>query len=271
MNHTKILFLDLDDTLLNSKKEITQKNAAAIEAALQEGHRIVINSGRPLMAITAQIDAMNLNKKGCYAIAYNGGVIYDSYARQVIYQKSLSIPDVQYIFAEAEKYGLYCQTYSSTHLLTNQDAPELHAYISRFHLPYLIDPHCPGNLTEEPVKALVIGDESREKSLAYRAHMEEWSKGRISIFFSNQLYLEHVATGVSKGAAIQWLCSHLNIPMEYTIAAGDAENDIPMLKTAQVGAAVANAAESVKAVADYITECDCNHDAVAEIIKKFIL
>ena len=101
--------------------------------------------------------------------------------------------------------------------------------------------------------------------------MEEWSKGRISIFFSNQLYLEHVATGVSKGAAIQWLCSHLNIPMEYTIAAGDAENDIPMLKTAQVGAAVANAAESVKAVADYITECDCNHDAVAEIIKKFIL
>ena len=71
MNHTKILFLDLDDTLLNSKKEITQKNAAAIEAALQEGHRIVINSGRPLMAITAQIDAMNLNKKGCYAIAYN--------------------------------------------------------------------------------------------------------------------------------------------------------------------------------------------------------
>lgn len=271
MNHIKILFLDLDDTLLNSRKEITPKNAAAIETALKAGHRIVINSGRPLMAITAQIDHLNLNKKGCYAIAYNGGVIYDSYTKQIIYQKTLSIPDVQHIFAEAQKYGLYCQTYSSTCLLTNQDTPELHAYISRFHLPCLVDPHCPSNLTEEPVKALVIGDESREKSLAYRAHMEEWSKGRISIFFSNQLYLEHVAAGVSKGAAIQWLCGHLNIPVEHTIAAGDAENDIPMLKTAHIGAAVANAAESVKAVADYITRHDCNHDAVAEIIETFIL
>ena len=271
MNHTKILFLDLDDTLLNSRKEITFQNAAAIETALKNGHRIVINSGRPLMAITAQIDALNLNKNGCYAIAYNGGVIYDSFTKQVIYQRTLSIPDVQHIFAEAEKYGLYCQTYSSTHLITNQDAPELHAYISRFHLPYLIDPHCPDTLTEEPVKALVIGDESREKSLAYRAHMEEWSKGRISIFYSNQLYLEHVATGVSKGAAIEWLCSHLNIPLECTVAAGDAENDIPMLKTAHIGVAVANASEAVKTVADYVTEHDCNHDAVAEIIQKFIL
>lgn len=271
MNHTKILFLDLDDTLLNSRKEITSQNAAAIETALKNGHRIVINSGRPLMAITAQIDALNLNKNGCYAIAYNGGVIYDSFTKQVIYQRTLSIPDVQHIFAEAEKYGLYCQTYSSTHLITNQDAPELHAYISRFHLPYLIDPHCPDTLTEEPVKALVIGDESREKSLAYRAHMEEWSKGRISIFYSNQLYLEHVATGVSKGAAIEWLCSHLNIPLECTVAAGDAENDIPMLKTAHIGVAVANASEAVKTAADYVTEHDCNHDAVAEIIQKFIL
>ncbi len=269
--NTKILFTDLDDTLLNSRKQISPKNYQAIQAALNKGHRVVINSGRPLMGITAQIEALGLNQKGCYAVAYNGGLIYDCYLKTIIFQRTLSIPDVQYIFSQSQKYGLYCQTYDSTQLLTPKDAPVMYDYVNRIQIPYKIDPLCPANLTEEPVKVLVIGDESRKQSDAYRTSMEEWAKDRISLFYSNQTYLEHVAAGVSKGDAMRQLSRLLSIPMEHTIAAGDAENDIPMLQAAHTGVAVANATRQVKDSASYVTQNDCNHDAVAEIIDKFML
>ncbi len=268
---TKILFTDLDDTLLNSKKQITPKNYRFIQEALRQGHHIVINSGRPLMGITSQIESLGLNQKGCYAIAYNGGVIYDCHQKNVVFQRTISIPDVQYIFSQAAQYGLYCQTYDSTQLLTPKADPVMYEYVDRIQVPYKIDPLCPSNLTEEPAKVLVIGEESRKHSDDYRAAMAEWAEGRISIFYSNQTYLEHVPAGVSKGNAMRQLSQLLEIPMENTISAGDAENDLPMLQAAHMGVAVANASAEVKASANYITKNDCNHDAIAEIIDKFML
>ena len=62
-----------------------------------------------------------------------------------------------------------------------------------------------------------------------------------------------------------------HIPAANTVAAGDEQNDLPMILAAGVGCAAANAVDEVKAGADYITENDNNHSAVAEIIRKFML
>lgn len=63
----------------------------------------------------------------------------------------------------------------------------------------------------------------------------------------------------------------LNMPADCTIAIGDEQNDIPMIREAHVGVAVKNGIQELKAAADYVTENDNNHDAVAEVIEKFIL
>ena len=55
------------------------------------------------------------------------------------------------------------------------------------------------------------------------------------------------------------------------MSAGDQENDISMIEAAGVGCAMANAVPACKEAADYITEADCDHDGLAEIIEKFIL
>ena len=70
--------------------------------------------------------------------------------------------------------------------------------------------------------------------------------------------------------AITFLCSYLGVPIENTVAAGDAENDISMLKTAKVGAAMANGTLQVKEAADYVTVSDNNQGGIAEIIQNFI-
>ena len=82
--NSKIFFTDLDGTLLNDKKEITPGNRAAISEALSAGHKIVIATGRPLASARIQAERLGLTGEGCYAITYNGGLIYDSFHRNVL-------------------------------------------------------------------------------------------------------------------------------------------------------------------------------------------
>lgn len=91
------------------------------------------------------------------------------------------------------------------------------------------------------------------------------------MYFSSRDYLEMVSEGVSKGAALRMFCEWMGIPLENSVAAGDESNDLSMLKAAGVGCAVANAQAEVKQAADYVTEQDNNHSAIAEIVEKFVL
>lgn len=270
---TKILFTDLDGTLLNSKKEITGENIAAINRALSAGHKIVINTGRPLTGCLEQIHELNLEREGCYAVTFNGGLIYDCRSEETIYKKGLKQEYVMHIFNEAARHGIFCQTYSDEGVLAAKMTPELKFYVERTHTPYQVIPDLIKCLPNEPVKVLAIdrSEDHRKVLDSYRRDMQEWARGKVSIFYSSDSYLEHVAEGISKGAAVQFLCKYLNLPLSSTIAVGDEENDLTMIRTAHVGAAMANAVPAVKVCADYITKNDCDHSGVAEVIERFML
>ena len=84
--NSKILFLDLDDTLLNHNKEITEGNRTAIQEAVKAGHRIVLASGRPLLAVLPIAAELKLQGEGTYVLAYNGAEIYDCFRKKVLYR-----------------------------------------------------------------------------------------------------------------------------------------------------------------------------------------
>lgn len=267
---SKILFTDLDDTLLDSHKQITAENHHAIHDAVQRGHKIVLCTGRPLMGTTNLIQELGLTLPGSYAVTYNGSVIYDCFRKQILYQKGIPIPYVKYIFQKSKQYNLVCQTYSDTHLLTSGFSPELEEYLSKSRMPYKIIPSLPAGLETEPAKVLVIGPEDQKQLNDYLEDIRDWAENKICLFYSSNIYLEHVPLGISKGSAVHWLCQYLHIPLENTVAAGDQQNDIPMLQTAHIGAAMANATEECKAAADFITKRDCDHSGFAEIIYNFL-
>ena len=75
----------------------------------------------------------------------------------------------------------------------------------------------------------------------------------------------------TKGTGAQYLVKLLNIPHTSTVAIGDEQNDIPMIQSAHIGIAMKNGIDDIKKTADYVTENDNNHDAIAEVIEKFIL
>ena len=268
----KALFLDLDGTLLTDDKKIPEGNRRALEQMLAAGHSVIITTGRPLSSALLEARELGLTGEGCYLIAYNGGLLYDTANRKVIFEKTIPLPLVYDVFDEANARGVHIQTYDDTDVVVEPrcDNDIVRYYCGRIGMTHRVIDDI-RHLEKEPVKMLLIDLESRDHTEPLRQWIIEKHGGDLDGFFSSSAYLEIVSKGLDKGSALEQMAGLLHIPMENTISAGDAENDVPMIRAAHLGCAVANAVPECRAVADYITERDNNHDAVAEIIEKFIL
>ena len=107
MNQTvKIFFTDMDDTLLNSEKQVTKENMDAISEALAAGHKIVFNTGRPLSGFLPILKELGLDREGCYAIAFNGGLIYDCAAQKTLHRRTIPLEYARVIFEKTQEAGL---------------------------------------------------------------------------------------------------------------------------------------------------------------------
>lgn len=268
----KALFTDLDGTLLNSKNEISVGNREAIEALRKAGHHIVLTTGRPLESAKKQANVLGLVGKGCFLIAFNGGVLYDLEKDIIIDREVIPLPLVFEIFEETNRRMLHTQTYSETRVLVEPRCDNAIAkkYCKRLGMEYDVISDV-RTLTRDPEKILLIDTESRDRLNAFVKEISPRYRGRLDFFYSSQELLEIVPTGVNKGNAMLKAASYLGVNRENTVSAGDEANDIPMLLMAQYGVAMKNAASDVLAVIPRVTENDNDHDGVAEIIWKYLL
>lgn len=269
----KILFTDLDGTLLNNKKLVSDGNRAAIQRMLDAGHYLVVATGRPVKSAFKVVKELGLTMPGCYMIAYNGGVIFDCAKEEICMEKTLPLEYARYLFDEAEKSGLYIQTYGEDDkILTNKEAKELEFYArgNRNALKYEICDDVCDTLGRDPNKVLLINMDE-EKLLEFQREHKKWEEGKCDSIFSCKEYLEYLPKDINKGSGVRMLCEMLNINLENAYAAGDERNDISMIEAAGVGIAMQNASEETKAAADYITENDNDQDGIAEVIDKLIL
>lgn len=266
----RLLFLDLDGTLLNDAKEITQGNREALERTLQRGHGVIITTGRPLKSALEQSRRLGLDKPGCYVIAYNGAMVYDWGKQDKVFARALSIPDVLRVFDKANELGEHIQTYDTFDVLVEPrgDDEAVRRYCKMVSMTFRVIRDVHTDLKEDPVKCLVINYQQKAGLLQMQNWIRENMEG-MDCFFSCEQFLEVVPKGMNKGEAVRMLCRMLDVDIENAVAAGDAANDLAMLKAAGIGVAMCNGSEEVKAVADYITTRDNNHDGVAEVADKF--
>ncbi len=269
----KVLFLDLDGTLLNDEKEITAGNRAALQKALDLGHRVVITTGRPLASAKIQNEKLGLTGDGCYIIAFNGGVIYDCGKGAPIYENYLTKETALKALGLCKQVGVHAQGYDATHVLVepDHDKEAVEYYRSTTGTVFRQVSSFQEELGEKVPKVLAI-------SLTDRAVLERAEKllkselsAETDCLYSSNHYMEIVAKGLNKGTAILRLCDLLGVPVADSIAVGDQENDLLMIKTAGLGVAMANAIDRVKEQAGYVTIRDNNHDGIAEVVEKFLL
>ena len=268
----KILFLDLDGTLLNDDKQVSAEDLDAVKKATARGHAVVLTTGRPLSSTIKQLEKLGLTGEGCYAITSNGALIYDSFAEKIIYQTGVPRDCVREAFDEAYRYNIHAQTYSDMGVLSEFDNEEVRYYSNRILMDYEVVSDVSKVLEKDPIKMLFIDLHDRSKLERFRDHMEEWSdRHGIDMFFSCDTYLEFLPRGINKGSGIHFLREYLSIPYENTVAAGDAENDITMLEAVNLPCVMINARPEMYPYGRYITKRDNNHSGVSEIIEKFIL
>ncbi len=261
------IFSDMDDTLLDSEKHISGVIYQKIMDYIGQGGHFVLSSGRPLDSIRQTALNLKLPLKNNYIIAYNGALIYDCDKDAPVIEKRLTFDQVRLVSDYCKSIGVHCQGYNGNTIISPADDKELAYYRQHIHLDAVISEDLTGAMDpEKPTfKLLMVDPDCTGKLEMVNRFVMDNHSDILQTFYSNECYLECVRADASKGNAVKDLCKHLNIPIENSIAAGDAPNDISMLRSAGCGVAMKNAKENVKAAADRITVNDCNNNGFIEV------
>ncbi len=271
LRKTKILFTDLDGTLLDSKKQISSYTREVLHAWADAGHKLVLCSGRDINSVTDVKNDLALDLPGMYLIGYNGGQIYDCQKKKTIYKTALTIPQTLHILHMAAQAGVHVHTYSDTHILASRDNEEMHYYRRVIKTPVLFSPDMETLVRTEPCKCLAIELKDAQKLENFRLSLVPWAEeNKISMIYSNPYYLEFFPAASGKGAAVLKLCELLGIHPYFSVAAGDAQNDLSMIEAAGMGIAMCNGSEDVKMAATTVTACDNDHDGLAQALVDLI-
>ena len=260
----KLLFTDLDDTLLNTDGSISEENIAAVKKALKHGCKVVICSGRSNMSIEKFNKTLGIKD---YTIGYNGGIIYKG--DEVIICHYLEKQLVCDIIDFCRSYKVDLQLYQDNQLWLDNETQRTKDYCLRSVLTPRVVDDLKLHLTDRVNKVIILADHDILKKL--EKNMPNHISDNCCTFFSHNYLFEFNPPGITKGTAVKELADYLKIPLSQVIAIGDNENDIPMIKSAGLGIAVKNAITPALESADYITTNTNDNNAVAEVIDKFIL
>lgn len=271
----KILFTDLDDTLLNNRSQVSPGTKAFLDEFLAAGNRLVLSSGRPLMSVLEVKEDAGLTQPGIFLSGSNGTRVYDCDSRRTILKTKLPLSYVSYLQEQAKALSLHIHTYreedgKSDAIITPAENEELRYYRRKIHLPYIVSETLADPLAEGPCKLLAISLHNFDKLETFRKNIAKWAEGKVRTIYSSDKYLELFDWNAGKGSSLHFLCEYLGIPVSDSYAAGDAENDISMLEAAGCGIAMKNAADKVKAHADVVTELTNDQDGLAHMMRKLL-
>lgn len=269
----KLIALDLDGTLLNSKKQLSDTNLKALSECIENGIIIVPCTGRTADGIPLELK----NIEGVrYAIATNGAVIHDLEKKTIIDTRMLTWELAMELLNFVNDYPVMYDPYiegrgiterrfleNLSHYCLSEALQEMVKNTRDIH-PDIIDYV---KKAGKPVEKINLFFPDMEGRARLRADLDKWDNILVTSSIPNNLELN--ALGASKGEAIYRLADHLGISRDQTMAIGDGENDFTMIRMAGVGVAMKNASEELKAEANYITETN-DEDGVAAAINRLV-
>ena len=256
-----LICTDLDGTLLSSDKSISAENAAAIEHFKAEGGKFTFVTGRMHYFAGKAREMVKPNAPiGCA----NGGAIYDFEAGEYVYKSVLPREALDLVeYAEKSLPGIGISTYTFEKIYFSTENEAMAHFRKVTGVANEVKPY---REIEETLTKVVFGDTDAKKleklEALLRAHP---LAGNFEFVSSEKILFEILPKGVSKGSVLPKLAAHLGIDMSKTVAIGDYNNDIPMIRAARYGVAVANACAEAKAAANYHTVSN-DESAIARVI-----
>ena len=262
----RLLVLDLDGTLTNSKKEISPRNLRTLLRLQQSGVRLVLASGRPTYGIAPLAEQLQMKEYNGYILSYNGGEIINWNTGELLYKNLLPDDVLPILYQTATDNEQTILTYDNESILTEHPDDEYvqkEAFLNKMQVRRIAN-----FLRETPrplPKCLIVGNP--EQRIKPEAELSLRLQRQISVYRSEPYFLELVPLGIDKARSLAVLLEKLGMTREEMAAMGDGYNDLSMIKFAGLGIAMENAQEPVKAAADCIAPSN-DEDGVAIAIEQ---
>lgn len=268
----QLIAFDMDGTLLDDEKRVRPSSARAIERAVAAGRTVAICSGRCPKMIELNQESFSSVR---YAICCNGTVLYDLHEHRVISALPMSreviVAALDALGADDalidafQGPGFYCEGSQ----IEEMARYEMQIYQGMYRATaWQVDDIRSVLLDEDAVFQKLIfhfvTPDARERFIARLGGV------RAELARSETASLEFSPAGVTKGTGLLALADLLGIEAASTIAVGDADNDIDMLRVAGLGVAMGNANAGARAAASVVV-ADNNHDGCAEAIDRYLL
>ena len=266
----KMIAFDMDGTLLNSYKKISDNTINAIEKVMEKGIHVIFNTGRCPSELAEYFEVLDIRYLNCIS----GALVYDRKNDETISSLSLAHEDVLKLLEIAKKEDVMVQVLNTESIIEQ----EKFNHIEKYHMGVYRDMY-----DRVAIKVEDLYDEyknnpfSIEKLNIYHTCEDARNKTRqriqdasLDIVLANaeETSLECSPKGVSKAFGLYKLCEHLNILIDDVIVVGDADNDIEALKIAGLSVAMGNAKQHIKDMCDIVVS-DNDHDGCVEVIEKF--
>ena len=262
----RLVALDLDGTLLGPNWRVSDADQEAIAAARARGVHVVIDTTRWYEVTLRTARRLELTDP---LICHNGAHIREPDGADLLH---LRIPTevARAIAAFCDEHGweTYTSVNGTTYMRSRWEAAIDPARlpkdmrVAKTHAEFVTEP-ATGILVfgEEAVKA--VPDAFSQRFDGQLAFPVGWSE-------SQQPYVTVTVAGVDKGTGLRLVCEHLGVPLEETMAMGDAQPDVDMFDVAGLGVAMGNALEDVKAQANAVAPSNAE-GGVAWAIRRFVL
>ncbi|MCD8209230.1 MAG: Cof-type HAD-IIB family hydrolase [Coprobacillus sp.] len=263
----KYLFaIDMDSTLLNDKKKIPHRTISYLHKLQDEGHLIVLASGRPYRSLKHFGDEIGLKAP---FICYNGAFClhpFDNNFKQTHYIFPKEIVKEIYNACGDSVYSIMCE---NTDTIWASEYDEFLASFFGVEDMNLILGDINETLSHDPWTLLMRCRTNKEDTEKITNVVSKYPDYELRFWF-RAAYCEVFNKNISKGECIKYIADYYHIPKENIVCIGDASNDKEMLQEAGVGVAMKNGMDSLKEIATFTTKKDCNHQGVKGAIKYII-
>ena len=273
----RLIALDLDGTLLNSSKKVSERNRRALQAAADRGVWIVPCTGRFYKGMPEDVRSLPFVR---YAITINGAEVYDREQDRILYRAELSPSMTDELLNYVDQLPVIYDCYQDGWGWINQDFwPLVTEYLQdesslylmrnfRTVVPDFRETMRRRNMPMQKVQLFFRKEDLDIRQRELKAIAQRFPETAVSssIFFN----VEINSRDAQKGRAMRELCAHLGIDPACAMTFGDGLNDVSMLRDAGVGVAMGNASDQVKAEANLVAPTN-DEDGVAQIVERYVL
>jgi 5-amino-6-(5-phospho-D-ribitylamino)uracil phosphatase len=264
----KLVAIDLDGTLLSSRKTITPKTHTAIKAAAAAGIKVVLATARPPRSVRTYYDALKLDTP---TINYNGALIWDEPRRRAVEHVPLDALVAKKVIAWGRK--LYPKLLVSVEILDKwytdhfDETPEYMTETGKHFSPDFIGP-LDAFMRVPITKLMLLGDPIWIKELEIEVAKKFGTT--VSHTRSDPHMLQLMSPATSKAQALEKVAATFGIKASEVMAIGDAPNDVHMLRWAGMAVVPENGWAEVKKIAHAVVASN-DADGVAEALLKYVL